>query len=134
MTDPSGWGGVAAARTDRTVLLLAMALAAAVLAGRPPALAQAPQFEEPGTPRQEVVVTAQADAAVTAKVTQVLDNDRFVDAGHISVETRDGVVILRGIAMDLGDLNRMLRLARRVAGKRRVVNQIDLIPEDLDTD
>jgi hypothetical protein len=31
-------------------------------------------------------------------------------------------------------LNRMLRLARRVAGKRRIVNRIDLIPEDLDAD
>jgi osmotically-inducible protein OsmY len=125
---------VVAARTDRTVLLLAMALGAAVLAGRPPALAQAPQSEEPGTPRQEVVVTAQADAAVTAKVVQVLENDRFVDSSHITVETRNGVVILRGIVMDLGDLNRMLRLARRVAGKRRIVNRIDLIPEDLDAD
>jgi hypothetical protein len=125
---------VAAARTDRMGLLLAMALGAAVLAGRPPALAQAPQFEEPGVPRPEVVITAQADAAVAARVAQVLENDPFVDAGHISIETRDGVVILRGIAMDLGDLNRMLRLARRVAGKSRIVNQIDLIPEDLDTD
>jgi hypothetical protein len=125
---------VAAARTDRMGLLLAMALGAAVLAGRPPALAQAPQFEEPGVPRPEVVITAQADAAVAARVAQVLENDPFVDAGHISIETRDGVVILRGIAMDLGDLNRMLRLARRVAGKRRIVNQIDLIPEDLDID
>jgi osmotically-inducible protein OsmY len=81
-----------------------------------------------------VVVTAQADAAVTAKVVQVLENDRFVDSSHITVETRNGVVILRGIVMDLGDLNRMLRLARRVAGKRRIVNRIDLIPEDLDRD
>ena len=123
-----------AARTDRMGLLLAMALGAAVLAGRPPALAEAPQVEEPGTPRQEVVVTTQSDAAVTAKVAQVLEKDPFVDAGHISVEIRDGVVILRGIAMDLGDLNRMLRLAQGVAGKRRIVNQIDLIPEDRDAD
>jgi len=67
-------------------------------------------------------------------VVQVLENDRFVDSSHITVETRNGVVILRGIVMDLGDLNRMLRLARRVAGKRRIVNRIDLIPEDLDAD
>jgi hypothetical protein len=125
---------VEAARTDLFGPLLAIALGAAVLAGRPPALAQTPRLEQPGTPRQEVVVTAQADAAVTAKVVQVLENDRFVDSSHITVETRNGVVILRGIVMDLGDLNRMLRLARRVAGKRRIVNRIDLIPEDLDAD
>jgi osmotically-inducible protein OsmY len=125
---------VEAARTDLFGPLLAIALGAAVLAGRPPALAQTPLLEQPGTSRQEVVVTAQADAAVTAKVVQVLENDRFVDSSHITVETRNGVVILRGIVMDLGDLNRMLRLARRVAGKRRIVNRIDLIPEDLDAD
>jgi hypothetical protein len=125
---------VEAARTDLFGPLLAITLGAAVLAGRPPALAQTPPLEQPGTPRQEVVVTAQADAAVTAKVVQVLENDRFVDSSHITVETRNGVVILRGIVMDLGDLNRMLRLARRVAGKRRIVNRIDLIPEDLDAD
>jgi osmotically-inducible protein OsmY len=125
---------VVAARTDWTGLLLALVLGAAVLAGRPTALAQQAPGVAVRTPQEEVVITAQADAAVTAKVTQVLQDDPFVDAEHISVETRNGVVILRGIAMDLGDLNRMLRLARRVAGKRRIVDQIDLIPEDLDAD
>lgn len=132
-----------AAIPDRIGLLLAMALGAAALAGRPPALAQVPPgpqtsqtapAEQPRATREEVVVTAEADRALTARVVQVLQQDPYSYSDHISVETRDGVVILRGIALDLNDLDRMLRLAQRIAGKRRVVNQIELIPMDSDAD
>ena len=34
---------------------------------------------------------------------------------------------LQGIALDHGDLQRTLLLARRVAGRRRVVNDIEMI-------
>jgi hypothetical protein len=125
---------VVAAGTDLLGPLLAIALGAAVLAARPPALAQAPPAEERSTPRQEVVITAHADAAVTAKVAQALQDDRFTDTDHVTIETHNGVVILRGIVYDEWDLRRTLMLARRAAGKRRVVNEIDMIPEDLDKD
>jgi hypothetical protein len=119
----------AAVGHDRIGLLLAATLGVAVLAARPPALAQE-------TARPVIVVTAtrEADAALTAEVEQVLQDDKYVFSDHISVETQNGIVTLRGIAMDLGDLHRALILARRVAGRRRVVNRIDLIPEDLDKD
>ncbi len=126
-----------AARHDPNGLLLAAALGVAVLAARPPALAQAPTGQQRDEAiRDEVVITAHrvADATLTAKVVEVLQNDPYVYDSHISVTTENGVVTLRGIALDLGDLRRTLILARRAAKGRRVVNRIELIPEDMDKD
>jgi hypothetical protein len=41
--------------------------------------------------------------------------------------TENGIVRLQGIALDYGDLQRTWLLARRVAGRRRVVNEIEVI-------
>ena len=126
-----------AARHDPIGLLLAVALGVAGLAVRPPAQAQAltAQVRDEST-QQEVIITGtrQADAALTAKVMTVLQDDPYVFAGHISVVTENGTVTLQGIALDPSDLRRALMLARRVAGRWRVVNKIELIPEDLDAD
>jgi osmotically-inducible protein OsmY len=76
-----------------------------------------------------VVITArkEPDAALTARVLKVLQDDPYVFADHIEVVTENGIVRLQGIALDYGDLQRTLLLARRVAGRRRVVNEIEVI-------
>jgi osmotically-inducible protein OsmY len=126
-----------AARHDPIGLLLAAALGVAALAARPPALAQAlaAQVRDEAT-QPEVIITGTrpADAALTAKVVTVLQDDPYVFAGHISVVTENGIVTLQGIAFDASDLRGALMLARRVAGRCCVVNNIELIPEDLDAD
>ncbi len=58
---------------------------------------------------------------------QVLQDDPYVFADHIEVVTEHGMVRLQGIALDYGDLQRTLLLARRVAGRRRVVNEIEVM-------
>jgi osmotically-inducible protein OsmY len=102
----------------------------AVLAAWPVAVAQAPdaQRHDPAA-LQEVVVTAsrQADEALTAKVVQALQDNPYVFADHVSIETENGIVRVRGMVFDLSDLRRTLFLARRIAGKRRVVNELELI-------
>jgi osmotically-inducible protein OsmY len=118
-----------AARHDQIGLLLAAALGVVVLAARPPAMAQTPVLQRHNDPTlQEVVVTAsrQADEALTAKVTQTLQDDPYVFAEHISVETQNGIVRVRGVVIDVSDLRRALFLARRVAGRRRVNNELEL--------
>ncbi len=107
-------------------LLLAATLGGAVLGAPPPLPAQASASR---TKLQEVVITAgkEADAALTAKVLKVLKDDPYVFADHIEVMTEDGLVRLQGFALDYGDLQRTLLLARRVAGRRRVVNEIEVI-------
>jgi hypothetical protein len=107
-------------------LLLAATLGRVVLGAPPLLLAQA---SPGGTKLEEVVITArkEADAALTARVLKVLQDDPYVFADHIEVVTENGIVRLQGIALDYGDLQRTLLLARRVAGRRRVVNEVEVI-------
>jgi osmotically-inducible protein OsmY len=86
--------------------------------------------------QREIVVTAarDADAALTAKVAAALQNDRYIFADHVAVTTENGVVHVRGIVTDVSDLFAILRLAHRIAGKGRVVNEIEFAPIDFDSD
>jgi osmotically-inducible protein OsmY len=78
----------------------------------------------------QVVVTAQAsDAAIAAKVEAAIAKDPYVLGDHITVTATNGVVRVGGkVRGDVSDLLAILRLARRAAGKARVVNQIDFEP------
>jgi hypothetical protein len=107
-------------------LLVATTLGGALLGAPPPLPAQA---SAAGTKLQEVVITAgkEADAALTARVLKMLQDDPYVFADHIEVVTENGIVRLQGLALDYGDLQRTLLLARRVAGRRRVVSEIELV-------
>lgn len=91
----------------------------------PPPAAGAHPREESRLP--EIVISAARDQAITAKVEQVLRDDPYLYAAHISVVTENGVVRLQGVAFDLWDLQRMLYLARKASGTRRIVNEIDLL-------
>jgi len=84
----------------------------------------------------EVVVTAErpSDAQVTRRVMAALQQDPYVFADHVTVTTENGVVRLEGVMTDLHDMLRVLRLARRIAGKGRVVNKIEFAPSDDDAD
>ena len=68
------------------------------------------------------------DEWITAEVRRVLAEDSRVDAEEISVETRDGVVVLSGIQSSLENVRRALQLAQRVPRVRQVVNQIRVVP------
>jgi osmotically-inducible protein OsmY len=86
--------------------------------------------------RDEVVVTAErsSDAQITRRVKAALQQDPYILADHVTVTTENGVVRLEGIMTDLHDMLRVLRLARRIAGKGRVVNKIEYAPSDDDAD
>lgn len=75
-----------------------------------------------------------ADAVVTARVERALQEDTSLYDGHISVVTENGTVTLQGLVRDLGDYRRALILARRIAGRGRVVNKMEYVPEDDDSD
>jgi osmotically-inducible protein OsmY len=82
----------------------------------------------------EIVVIAnrEADAAMSTKVATALREDPYLFSDHVNVTTENGVVRLEGIVRDLPDLFQILRLARRIAGKGKVVNKIDFVPTDVD--
>jgi osmotically-inducible protein OsmY len=82
----------------------------------------------------EIVVTAvrPSDQATSAQVTTALQQDPYIFSDHVTVTTKNGVVRLEGMVHDLSDLHAILRLARRIAGKGRVVNGIEYVPVDDD--
>jgi hypothetical protein len=124
---------VTAAGHNQSGLFLATALGEVALWAWTTALAQTPPGE---VPRQEVTVSASrlSDAVLTAKVEQALHDDPYIFADHMSVVTENGIVRLQGIALDLNDLRQALALARRIAGRRHVVNEMELIPLGADHD
>ncbi len=66
-------------------------------------------------------------------MTTALKQDPFIFSDHVTVTTENGVVRLEGIVTDLVDLHRILRLARRFAGKGgRVENRMEFIQQDRD--
>jgi len=125
------------ARDDQIEPLLVTILGVAALAAGPSASAQAPSTpptHEASPPEVIVSATRLADEVLTAKVVQVLKDDPYLFADHISVVTENGIVRLQGIATDAHDLRRALFLAQRVAGKRRVLNEVEFIAQNTDLD
>ena len=86
--------------------------------------------------RDEVVVTAErlTDVQITRKVMTAIQQNPYIFADHITVTTENGVVKLEGVITDLHDLLNVIRIARRAAGKRRLVNNIEYLPLDSDHD
>ncbi len=84
----------------------------------------------------EIIVTADrlSDEATSAKVTAALQQDPFIFSDHIVVETHNGVVRLKGTISDLSDLYMMLKLARKIAGKGKVANELEYLPLGADHD
>jgi osmotically-inducible protein OsmY len=78
-----------------------------------------------------VVVTGQKlpapDAEVQQQVETAMRTDRYFFDEHVTVTVRDGVVTLTGIVFDEWDLRTARRIATRIPGVKRVVNDIELV-------
>jgi len=111
--------------------LLARALGVALIGLWPAGAIGAPPSEES---QREIVVTASrlSDAALAAAVTTALHQDPYILSDHVSVKVEHGVVTLRGEVREVTNLLAILRLARRAAGGKRVVDQIEFDPFDDD--
>lgn len=80
---------------------------------------------------QPIIVTAkkaahESDEEMTRQVEAALRADPYIFHEHITIATTDGVVILSGIALDYRDVFAMKRLVRKMAGVKRVINDIDV--------
>jgi hyperosmotically inducible protein len=69
-----------------------------------------------------------ADAALTAKVKAALIADPDVDAGPIDVDTKDGVVHLRGSAQSQARLDRAVAIAKGIDGVKSVESELKVDP------
>jgi len=82
---------------------------------------------------REVVIEAQreaADAEITRRVQTALTEDPWIFAEHVTVTTRNGVVRIEGIVHDTAELFRILRLAHKIPGTRRVVDATEILHND----
>ena len=110
-----------------------MLLSTAVLAVCPAILAPAEKVAAPANPRlDEIVVTAKrrsdpvADERMSKQVEEALHSDAFFYDEHVTVTVRDGVATLRGIVFDDWDLRQAMRIARKIPGVRRVLNDLEI--------
>jgi osmotically-inducible protein OsmY len=80
----------------------------------------------------EIVVTARkrsdpaADEKTKQQVEEALHSDAFFYDEHVTVTVQDGVATLRGIVFDDWDLRQAMRIARRIPGVRRVLNDLEI--------
>ena len=110
-----------------------MTAAVLMIAATEPSAALADADVASSEPTPTVIVTARkyrvfdpvADAETTVRVVVALHDDPFLLDDHMSVTTVDGVVCLDGFVYDDWDLSQVLRLARRLAGGRRIVNRLE---------
>jgi osmotically-inducible protein OsmY len=52
--------------------------------------------------------------------------DRYLDDEHIDVSVENGVVTLRGLVFDDWDLRSAMRIARKAAGGRLVIDNLSI--------
>jgi hypothetical protein len=124
----SGCEGVIVRMRNGTLLVF---LIAVLVCG--PHLAQAQRVTAPtDTQLDEIVVTAKrrfdlvADEKVKEEVEEALHSDPFFYDAHVTVTTKNGVVTLEGMVFDDWDLRQAMRISKRVAGVKRVVNDLEI--------
>lgn len=81
---------------------------------------------------KEIVVTGtkQADSAADTELNDqiktAMKSDRYFYDSHVAVETKNGVVYLRGLVFDDWDVRAAIRISKRIPGVKRVVNQLEI--------
>ena len=67
-----------------------------------------------------------ADEQVERQVKAALQADPFFYDAHVTMTINHGVLTLHGIVFDDWDLRNVMRIARRVPGVKRVINDLEL--------
>jgi osmotically-inducible protein OsmY len=81
----------------------------------------------------EITVTGRKiipDEEVSQQVELALKLDPYVDDRHVTVTTKNGIVTIQGFVQDAWDLLALRRIAKRVAGVKKVVNDVELVLND----
>ena len=105
--------------------LIASSVAFSALA---PVYAADQPARQPGEPKSSVGQYVD-DSTITAKVKAKHAEDKVVGALRVSVETKQGVVVLSGEAKTDGEKQRAEMLAKQVEGVKSVSNKIDVKPK-----
>jgi osmotically-inducible protein OsmY len=79
-----------------------------------------------------IVVTATrrtdpvADEKMKTKVEEALHSDPFFYDEHVTVTIENGVATLRGIVFDDWDMRQAMRICRKIAGVKRVIDDLEM--------
>jgi hypothetical protein len=73
-----------------------------------------------------------SDEQVTQAVVESIQEDPWIYADHVTITTRNGVVYIEGFVTDEWDLYHILQHARKIAGRRKIVNDLefDMVDDD----
>jgi len=80
---------------------------------------------------KEIVVTgikqrSADDEKLNDEVKTAMKSDRYFYDYHVAVDTKNGVVTLRGLVFDDWDVRAAIRISKRIPGVKRVVNQLEI--------
>jgi osmotically-inducible protein OsmY len=109
----------------RGVIAIAMSCVWGMQAG-------AQQTDVPRKLLEPIIVTAKkqdvpkTDEEVTRQVEAALRADPYVFDSHVRITTKDGVVTLSGFVLDVWDVYSLKRIVRKMAGVKKVVDQLTL--------
>jgi osmotically-inducible protein OsmY len=87
---------------------------------------------------EPIVVTAKrhsdpvADEKMKTQVEEALHSDPFFYDEHVTVTVENGVATLRGMVFDDWDMRQAMRISRKIAGVKRVVNDLDMVQRSSD--
>jgi hypothetical protein len=87
---------------------------------------------------EPIVVTAKrrtdpvADEKMKIQVEEALHSDRFFYDEHVNVTVENGVATLRGMVFDDWDMRQAMRISRRIAGVKRVINDLEMVQRSSD--
>jgi osmotically-inducible protein OsmY len=79
-----------------------------------------------GSSAQQIIVTGRRDAALARRVEAALLAAPYLYAEHVNVQSKNGVITLRGMVADYQDLQTTLRISGSVHGVKRVVDELEM--------
>jgi osmotically-inducible protein OsmY len=78
-------------------------------------------------PNMSAAAFTKSDLDLAEKVQTALQSDPYINDAHIVVSVESGTVYLRGFVMGAWDLLDAIRIAHRVAGGNRVIDEMSIM-------
>src|ERR1700721_937976 len=66
------------------------------------------------------------DEKLNDEIKTAMKSDRYFYDYHVAVDTKNGVVTLRGLVFGAGEVPAAIRISKRIPGVKRVVNQLEI--------
>jgi len=87
---------------------------------------------------EPIVVTAKrrsdpvADEKMKTQVEEAMHSDPVFYDEHVTVTVKNGVATLSGMVFDDWDVRQAMRISRRIAGVKRVINDLEMVQRSSD--